>query len=284
MRIIFTDNITQKLLDVLRPPLSSANEIKFGVAFVKYSGLSLIEEDIKRCLKSNGKAEFLVGLDFKTTEPKALKTLFEISNSGLNLKLFCYSDPSLNDTPVYHPKIYLVRDGNRAVISIGSSNLTSGGLKGNVEVNAIIEANTDDEIVSDIYGLYNRLKFQKARFEPDLEYIEEYQETYKIFRKKSLEVLKDKSARNRVRALREREKVLPKPKPSRTELFGWQKLICERLPEGIFQPNDMYSYEGELRKFYPENRHIKDKIRQILQQLRDLGLLKYVGKNRWSKS
>ena len=34
---------------------------------------------------------------------------------------------------------------------------------------------------------------------------------------------------------------------------------------------------------YPENRHIKDKIRQILQQLRDLGLVRHISENRWQR-
>jgi len=45
----------------------------------------------------------------------------------------------------------------------------------------------------------------------------------------------------------------------------------------------MYIYENEFQKFYPQNRHIKDKIRQILQQLRDLKLLKHIATDKWEK-
>ena len=283
MEIKFTDNVTGNLLDVLKPSLSKANEIKFGVAFVKYSGFSLIEDEITECLRNNGKIEFLLGLDFRITDPKVLKILFEMAKGGLNLGLFCFSDPWIDDTPVYHPKIYLVRGGEKAIVSIGSSNLTAGGLRDNVEINAVIEANIKEEVVSDIYGIYNRLKFQRERFEPDLTYIEHYEEAYEIIRRKSVEALKEKSIKNKIKDLKEREKTLPKPKSVGTELFGWQKLVYERLPEVIFQTSKMYIYENEFQQFYPENRYIKDKIRQILQQLRDLGLLKHISKNRWLK-
>jgi HKD family nuclease len=283
MEIKFTDNITSSLLDILKPSIFNAKEIKFGVAFAKYSGFVLIADDIKRFLKDGGKAEFIFGLDFRTTEPKVLRILDSMSKEGFNIKLFCFSDPSTDDTPTYHPKIYLIKKRDRFIISIGSSNLTAGGLKNNVEVNAIIEASRSEELVSDVYGIYNRFKFQKNRFEPDLRYIENYEETYDIIRKKNIEALKEKATKNKIKELKEREKILPKPKPTKAELFGWQKLVYERLPESIFQTRDMYSYEKEFQQFYPENKHITDKVRQILQQLRDLGLLKYISKNKWFK-
>jgi len=187
LEIEFTDNITRTLLDILKPSIEKADEIKMGVAFVKYSGFSLIQDDIMKCLANKGKVEFVVGLDFRITEPKALRAILEMAKCGSNVKLFCFSNPSSDDTPVYHPKIYLLRREDRIVISIGSSNLTSGGLRDNVEVNAIIEARKQDEIVSDLYGIYNRFKFQRHRFEPDFEYIDKYEEAYRIVRKRSVE-------------------------------------------------------------------------------------------------
>jgi HKD family nuclease len=283
LEIEFTDNITRTLLDILKPSIEKADEIKMGVAFVKYSGFSLIQDDIKRCLENKGKVEFVAGLDFRITEPKALRAILEMAKCGSNVKLFCFSNPSSDDTPVYHPKIYLLRREDRIVISIGSSNLTSGGLRDNVEVNAIIEARKQDEIVSDLYGIYNRFKFQRHRFEPDFEYIDKYEEAYRIVRKRSVEALKEKSTQDKIAELKEKEKTLPKPKPTIGELFGWQRLVYERLPEGVFQTSDMYIYEKYFQQFYPENRHIKDKIRQILQQLRDLGLVRHISESRWQR-
>ena len=283
MDIQFADNITKTLLDILKPSIEKAEEIKMGVAFVKYSGFSLVQDGIKKCLENKGKVEFVVGLDFRITEPKALRAILEMAKCGSNVKLFCFSNPSSDDTPVYHPKIYLLRREDRIVISIGSSNLTSGGLRDNVEVNAIIEARKQDEIVSDLYGIYNRFKFQRHRFEPDFEYIDKYEEAYRIVRKRSVEALKEKNTQDKIAELKEKEKTLPKPKATIGELFGWQRLVYERLPEELFQTSDMYIYEKDFQQFYPENRHIKDKIRQILQQLRDLGLVRHISESRWQR-
>jgi HKD family nuclease len=283
MEIILTDNVTKKFFEVLKPYLSKAKELKFAVAFAKYSGFAMIEDNILECLEHGAKIEFLLGLDFRTTEPKVLRILHNMTDKNQNVKLFCFSDPSTNDTPVYHPKIYLIRRSEKVFVSIGSSNLTAGGLQDNVEVNAVFLANEKEEIVSDIYGIYNKLKFQKGRFEPNLNYIDEYEETYKTIQSKSIKALREKQVKAKIKALKEQERILPKPQPTKGELFGWQKLVYERLPEGIFNTRDMYAYKDEFQKYYPENKHITDKIRQILQQLRDLKLLRHVSENRWEK-
>jgi type II restriction enzyme len=48
-----------------------------------------------------------------------------------------------------------------------------------------------------------------------------------------------------------------------------------------FKNADVYAFERELEKLHPGNRHIRDKIRQQLQVLRDQGFLVHAGRNRW---
>ena len=283
MEISFTDNITKKLVDVLNPAFCSAKNIRLAVAFLKYSGFSLIEENLSRRLEGGCEAEFLVGLDFRTTEPKVLRILHKLSDKGLPVKCYCYSDPSIKDTPVYHPKLYILSNDEQAVISIGSSNLTRGGLRDNVEVNVVITAGLKEEIVSDIYGLYNKLKFQQRRFEPDLEYIGKYEEVYEQVRKGSVAALQGKAIKQTIKGLKQKEEVLPKPIPTGLQLFGWQKIVYERLPLEPFRTSDMYAYEEEFRTCYPENRHVRDKTRQILQQLEAIGLLRHPHRDRWER-
>jgi type II restriction enzyme len=45
-----------------------------------------------------------------------------------------------------------------------------------------------------------------------------------------------------------------------------------------FTIEEMYRFEDELRTNYPSNRHIKEKMRQQLQVLRDKGYLEFVGR------
>jgi type II restriction enzyme len=44
-----------------------------------------------------------------------------------------------------------------------------------------------------------------------------------------------------------------------------------------FSLQEVYAHEDELARLHPGNRHVRDKIRQQLQVLRDLGLLEFIG-------
>lgn len=60
---------------------------------------------------------------------------------------------------------------------------------------------------------------------------------------------------------------------------GWTMDVMnciERLNKSEFTLSDMYRFSEELQTRHSENRHIRDKIRQQLQVLRDRGYLKFV--------
>ena len=48
-----------------------------------------------------------------------------------------------------------------------------------------------------------------------------------------------------------------------------------------FSTADAYAFTRDLEKLHPDNRHVKDKIRQQLQVLRDAGLLLHIDRNCW---
>ncbi len=52
----------------------------------------------------------------------------------------------------------------------------------------------------------------------------------------------------------------------------------EKLGKPEFTLDDIYVFENELSKLHPENKHIKDKIRQQLQVLRDRNYLDFVSR------
>ena len=68
------------------------------------------------------------------------------------------------------------------------------------------------------------------------------------------------------------------------EVRGWtlDVMRCvDKLANKEFTLAEMYRFEGELGRLHPNNRHIKDKIRQQLQVLRDGGILAFEGKGRY---
>lgn len=50
-----------------------------------------------------------------------------------------------------------------------------------------------------------------------------------------------------------------------------------------FNLQNIYDYENYLKNLYPSNNNIRPKIRQVLQQLRDIGLIKFLGSGSYKK-
>lgn len=283
LRVSFVDNIGQNLLATFAEHVPRSGDLRFAAAFVSASGLSLIQPYLERCLSAGGRAEFLVGLDFLTTEPDALRSLSAMTEAGHPVSCYCYSDPFGFSASVYHPKLYVMSRPERVTAVVGSSNLTRGGLKENVEVNTVISAEPSDETVSEIYAVYNKLKFEQPRVQPDADFLGLYEALHARAAKNTRAVLADPETRRLRRQLEAKAASLRRPAATGDDLFGWQKLVFERLPEGIFRTSDLYSFEREFRCHYPHNRNVRAKIRQILQQLRDLGLVRHVATNMWEK-
>ena len=57
--------------------------------------------------------------------------------------------------------------------------------------------------------------------------------------------------------------------------------IVRRLGKTEFTNQDIYAFERELEHLHPGNRHVRDKIRQQLQVLRDTGFLEHIGHGEW---
>ena len=55
----------------------------------------------------------------------------------------------------------------------------------------------------------------------------------------------------------------------------------DALNKKEFFLQDIYNFESDLKIIHPENRHIKDKIRQQLQFLRDKSYLDFIGQGRY---
>ena len=58
--------------------------------------------------------------------------------------------------------------------------------------------------------------------------------------------------------------------------------VVRTIGKGEFSLADVYAYVPEFHVLHPNNRHIRDKIRQQLQILRDLGFLQFLWKRRLS--
>ena len=210
MQITIVDNQDIKLIDVLEKSLGKAVDIKFSVAFLKYSGLSLIKSDIEKILKNNGKVEFLIGLDFRTTDPDSLFELKSLQKSNSNLQFFCFSEPNRSRNAVFHPKLYLIKNDVKEITAIvGSSNLTGGGLSKNVELNLVLKGTETESEILQLINFYLRMRLRETVFEPSFEYIESYKKIYDTVLVHNESAFKKEDTKTEIKKLQEMEEILP---------------------------------------------------------------------------
>jgi type II restriction enzyme len=93
--------------------------------------------------------------------------------------------------------------------------------------------------------------------------------------------VKSRRVEPKTKVLAKWQKTLFLRKEKEVSVKGWLLDIMrsiEKLGRREFSLADIYAFENELRNLHPENAHIKDKISQQLQILRDVGYLRFVSR------
>jgi len=99
--------------------------------------------------------------------------------------------------------------------------------------------------------------------------------------------VKDRIVETKEKVIAEWKKTLFLREEREVSAKGWllDVMRCvEKLGKGEFVLDDIYKYEAELGKLHPDNNHIRDKIRQQLQILRDKGYLNFSGRGEYKLS
>lgn len=219
MAIQLLSNLNYPIGNIINQELQNAKSAKIAVAFLKYSGLKVIEKSLDSCLKNNGNVEIIAGLDFKTTDPQSMHQLIRLQKQVRNFKFYCYGDKNKNKTDIiFHPKIYLFERERETTGIIGSTNLTRGGLLTNFEVNVVIKE-TKPIYFSQLEAIYNSVKFTDSIFSPDEEYLSGYSNVYKAFLQNEEKAATDKGIQKVVNQIRKREEFLPGTVPSLKSLI-----------------------------------------------------------------
>ncbi|MEW6717553.1 MAG: phospholipase D-like domain-containing protein [Chloroflexota bacterium] len=281
MQIQMVDNVERNTASVLVPAIETANDIRIAVAFVSSDGLSQIMPSVHMALEAGAYVEFLVGMDSRATDPSAIRDLYTLFQKTSLGSLLCFA--SRRTSAIYHPKMYLARDSQTATAIIGSSNLTRRGLVSNIEANVVIKEDIRAEIVSEIYSTYNRLKYHPDRVLPDDEFIDLFAELCQKEKSREHSLERDSELQELKETFVRKANKLQRPKPTRADLIGWLELVYDALPEGRFTNQDIYAYEDEFSRHYPQNLNIKAKIRQQLQFLHKLGFIEHPSKGVWKK-
>ncbi|MBM4452801.1 MAG: hypothetical protein FJ024_10070 [Chloroflexi bacterium] len=215
------DNFSGVVGDEILNCMALSMRMMMAVAFVKLSGIRLIEKSLLGLLDRGGKAEIVFGLDFSLTESRALSRVLEIQESHPALTVFAFSDPYLpGREPAFHPKLYIFEkaDGNWAAI-IGSSNLSKGGLVDNVEIGVAIEGQKVDPLIAAVLSFYQNVRGRESLFVPTDDYLEAYQDVQSTIERGQRRGVKRQVVKEAIAQLRKLEEILPGTVPTQKELI-----------------------------------------------------------------
>ena len=184
---------------------------------------------------------------------EAIKTLLEAGIKVLNFQNL-------------HAKIYLF-DNKKALVT--SANLTNNALYNNYEYGLLLHED-EKETVDAIYSDFIMMMDSELCGSFDENSIKEIEKFVKTFGNNKLIHIDD-----------EGDSVLPIDESDKisNNLKGWKKDVfncLQLLDKQDFTISDVYSFEDVLYKKHPTNNHVRPKIRQTLQYLRDLGFVKFV--------
>ena len=214
MSIQILSNLNYPIGNIINQELQNAQSARIAIAFLKYSGVKVIEKSLNQCLDNNGSVEIIAGLDFKTTDPQSMHYFIKLQKQKPNLKFYCYGDKDVNKTDiVFHPKIYLFQGKRETTGIVGSTNLTGGGLMTNFEANVIFKE-SKPLYFSQIEATYNSVKFTDSVFSPDETYLSSYSEVYKAFLQNEQSANQDKGVQDVIKNIQRREQFLPGTVPS----------------------------------------------------------------------
>lgn len=114
-----------------------------AIAWVRASGIAHIHEALTAFLRRGGMLSVIVGLDLYNTTREGLQALLELAAHG-TAEFFVHHNEAAG---IFHPKLYLFRNDQRARLIVGSNNLTEAGLFVNVEAGLEIDVPVGHEVI-----------------------------------------------------------------------------------------------------------------------------------------
>ena len=176
-----------------------------------------------------------------------------------------------------HSKIYIF-DDKKAIIT--SSNLTKGGLHTNYEYGIELD---EQNLVKRIINDFNILAEDEKTGIVELTELSKINEIINALPKESRIIIPKINSNEDEKDF---EIFTGDINIVEAKLRGWSKDVFRcmlKMQSKEFSLSDIYGFEEKLNKIHPKNKFIKDKIRQQLQKLRDIGLIQFLGNGNYKK-
>ncbi|WP_446898920.1 phospholipase D-like domain-containing protein [Clostridium sp. LBM24168] len=242
---------------------NSKSTIKLCAPYVKKNIVNNIYDNIKG---NNVKIEFISNF--------SMPNFYKRSSDIEAFKIAIEHQDKIYNCQTLHAKIYIF-DEECSIIT--SSNLTLSGFKKNLEYGVFIsDTNLVNRTVKDFRNICNDENTGKINSKKIMD-IENMLRSFPEYKDIDLENHKD----TEIDSLLDIDVDILK-----ANLNNWQKLVLDviNLVEKCeFSLDDICNYKYVFSNAYPNNNTIRASIRRNLQELRDLGLIKFRGNGKYKK-
>lgn len=158
MRKTLIGNSRKNIYNEIKEALDDCQEFYFIVSFIRFSGAQMLLDIFKRAEERGIRGKIITSNYMGITERKALDALLKFRNIELR-----YFEGELQG---FHPKGYIFRDEECSRIIIGSSNLTRGGLKSNIEWSSGIDVKNSSEYAVEVMDEFSDLWERCEEYDP----------------------------------------------------------------------------------------------------------------------
>ena len=260
------------MVSLLREPINnlffelannSKTEIKLCAPFVKQG----IIQNLYVVKKPSVAVECISNFNLpnfykKSSDIEAFETLMQ--NNG---KIF--------NCQMLHAKLYIF---DRKQLIITSANLTISGFRRNLEYGVFMD---DAELVDKALEDYDSICSNETTGKIRLSNINEIKNVLRTLPEYHEYIPADDTENNEI------DNIIPINKEVVTQQLSlWKKttfLVVDGIEKNEFCLEDVYRQEQIFMQKFPGNHTVKDSIRRNLQELRDLGLIKFLGNGRYKK-
>lgn len=262
----------RSLVEIINEPINdrfynllseSKMQVRLCAPYVKEEIINNIYSNKRNNVKIDFISNFSIPNFYKrSSDIESFKTIKEYKDEVYNCQML-------------HAKIYIFDDKYSIVTS---ANLTTSGFRKNLEYGVYIsDISLVNKTVEDFKLICN--KEGTGRIDNNkIIHIENILKSLPVYQDVNL---KKYNQYNEVDNILDIDVELIK-----NNLSSWKKTafeVIEIIKKQEFSLTDIYDYENLFLKKYPNNNTVRASIRRNLQELRDLGLIKFMGNGKYKK-
>ncbi len=189
------------------------------------------------------------------------------------LKILSTKNYPITNAQNLHAKIYIFDDNKCAITS---ANLSYSGLRKNIEYGVIIDNKSEiNKVIND----YNRIITNQLNGEITLTQINQIKKLLMKFQMTNNNFNHDISENFN-------ELININSDFVQESFNGWQKLVIDSINEfdkEVFTRKDFQNIESKIKIYYPKSNTPLQTVSRVLQELRDLGLIKFLERGVYQK-